>query len=792
MRISSRLRAFAGLATAVAMGSALAIGSASGATASTAQSSSSVSSVASATTALIAAEAAGSANASQPALTAANQNSSHACAAVIVVGHQSCFALKRNAVHPTAVTPNAIPSGVGYGPSQLQSAYNLTSASASNGSGRTIALVDAYDDANAASDLAAYRSAAGLPAGTFSKVNQNGQTSPLPSAPPAGDDWTLEESLDLDMASAICPLCKIVLVEAQDDQSDGLYTAQNTAASLAGYISNSWGGSEDSTETSMDSQYFTHASGIVTTVSAGDSDYGVSYPATSPNVVSVGGTNLATASNSRGWTESVWNTTTGSEGTGSGCSAYEAEPSWQTALGLPSGCSKRIDNDVAADADPATGVAVYDTSNGNTGWNEVGGTSASSPMVAAMYALAGNAGATPAQDVYQHTSNFYDVTSGKDASSCSPSYLCTAGTGFDGPTGIGTPNGITGLQTGGGGTETVSVTNPGTQTSTQNTAISTLQISATDSAGKALTYSATGLPAGLSISSSGAITGTPTGTGSSTVTVTASSGTASGSTSFTWTVNPQGGTETVSVTNPGSQTSTAGTAISTLQISATDSAGKSLTYSASGLPAGLSISSSGAITGTPTTAGTSSVTVTATSGTASGSTTFSWTVNPSGGGGCTATQLLGNPGFETGSASPWTATAGVINNDTVDEPAHSGSWNAWLDGYGTTHTDTLAQKVSIPATCKTANFSFWLHIDTAETTTSTAYDTLKVQVLNSSGTVVGTLATYSNLNHANGYTQRSFSLASYIGQTVTLKFTGSEDVSLQTSFVVDDTALNVN
>jgi subtilase family serine protease len=701
VNISTRLRATARLATAVALGSALTIAAASGATASPAPSAV----TSSAAVSMMAAEAAGSAHATQPAATAGNQGASHACPAVIVVGHQSCFALKRNGAHveASAATPDAIPSGVGYGPSQLQSAYNLTSASAANGSGRTIAIVDAYDDANAASDLAAYRSAAGLPAANFKKVNQNGAASPLPSAPPSGDDWTLEESLDLDMASAICPLCSIVLVEANDDSSDGLYVAQNAAASLAGYISNSWGGSESSTETSQDSTYFTHASGIVTTVSAGDSDYGASYPATSPKVVSVGGTNLATASNSRGWTESVWNTTAGSEGTGSGCSAYEAKPAWQAALSLPAGCSNRIDNDVAADADPATGVAVYDTANGNTGWNEVGGTSASSPMVAAMYALAGNAGATPAQDVYQHTANFYDVTSGNDGT-CSPSYLCTAGTGYDGPTGVGTPNGIAGLQTGSTSTETVTVTNPGTQSSTAGTAISTLQISASDSASKALTYTATGLPAGLAISSSGAITGTPTTAGTSTVTVTASSGTASGSASFSWTVSSSGG----------------------------------------------------------------------------------------GGTGCTAAQLLGNPGFETGSASPWTASTGVVNSDTTSEPAHSGSYDAWLDGYGTTHTDTLAQKVAIPTGCTTATFSFYLHTDTAETTTTTAYDTLKVQVLNSAGTVVGTLATYSNLNADSGYTQHSFSLAGYVGQTVTLKFTGSEDASLQTSFVLDDTALNVS
>ncbi|HEU5426084.1 MAG TPA: putative Ig domain-containing protein, partial [Actinocrinis sp.] len=339
---------------------------------------------------------------------------------------------------------------------------------------------------------------------------------------------------------------------------------------------------------------------------------------------------------------------------------------------------------------------------------------------------------------------------------------------------------------------TVTVTNPGSQSSTVGTAVS-LQISASDSAsGQTLTYSATGLPAGLSISSSGLISGTPTTAATSSVTVTAKDGTgATGSASFSWTVSPVGG-NTVTVSNPGSQSSTVGTAVS-LQISASDSAsGQTLTYSASGLPAGLSISSSGLISGTPTTAATSSVTVTAKDGTgATGSASFSWTVNPSSGG-CTAAQLLGNPGFETGSASPWTSTAAVINPNGAGETSHSGTYYAWLDGYGTTHTDTLAQKVSIPSTCKNANFSFYLHIDTSETTTTTAYDKLSVQVLNSSGAVVGTLATYSNLNHISGYAQHSFSLASYIGQTITLKFTGTEDSSLQTSFVVDDNALNVS
>jgi len=251
---------------------------------------------------------------------------------------------------------------------------------------------------------------------------------------------------------------------------------------------------------------------------------------------------------------------------------------------------------------------------------------------------------------------------------------------------------------------------------------------------------------------------------------------------------------TVTVTNPGSQSGTVGTAAN-LPIQAADSAsGQTLTYSAAGLPAGLSINaSSGLISGTPTAAGSSSVTVSAMDSTgATGSASFTWTISPSsGGGGCTAAQLLGNPGFETGSAAPWTSSSGVVSNDS-SEPPHGGSYDAWLDGYGSTHTDTLAQAVTLPAGCSTYGFSFYLHIDTAETSTSTAADKLTVQVLSSSGTVLATLATYSNLDQNTGYTQRNLSLSSYAGQNITLKFTGTENSSRQTSFVVDDTALNVS
>ena len=160
----------------------------------------------------------------------------------------------------------------------------------------------------------------------------------------------------------------------------------------------------------------------------------------------------------------------------------------------------------------------------------------------------------------------------------------------------------------------------------------------------------------------------------------------------------------------------------------------------------------------------------------------------SGGGGGGGQQLLANPGFESGNVS-WTAASGVITNST-SEAAHAGSWKAWLDGYGTTHTDTLYQQVAIPSTVISATLTFWLHVDTAETTTTTAYDTLKVQIRNSSGTVLATLATYSNLNHNTGYAQKSFDLTSYKGQTIQIYLVGVEDSSYQTSFVVDDFALN--
>ncbi|MGW0424831.1 S53 family peptidase [Streptomyces sp. NPDC003015] len=359
-----------------------------------------------------------------------------ACDSLRVTGGTTAFQ-KARGITPKAADA-ATPSG--YGPSDLQSAYGLTAASASNGSGQTVAIVDAYNDPNAEADLAKYRSYYGLPActtanGCFKKVSQTGSTTSLPSS---DSGWSEEISLDLDMVSAIAPNAKILLVEAKSATMANLGKAVNEAVTLgAKFVSNSYGGSESSSDTSYDSSYFNHP-GVAITVSAGDEGYGAEYPAASKYVTAVGGTALSKSSTTRGWTESVWNTSS-TEGTGSGCSSYDAKPSWQT----DTGCTKRMISDVSAVADPATGVSVYDSYGVTAGWYTFGGTSASSPIIASVYALAGTPGSSdyPAQYPYKHTSSLNDVTSGNNGS-CSTSYFCTAGAGYDGPTGWGTPKGV--------------------------------------------------------------------------------------------------------------------------------------------------------------------------------------------------------------------------------------------------------------------------------------------------------------------------------------------------------------
>jgi len=338
------------------------------------------------------------------------------------LGLAHCLAIR---VDSAGLTPHV---RGGYRPADLQSAYKLASATA--GSGQTVAIIDAFNDPNAESDLAVYRSTFGLSPcttanGCFRKVSQSGGT----IYPPSDTHWSEEISLDLDMVSAICPKCHILLVEANDSSFNNLGIAVNEAVKLnANVVSNSYGGLEFSGETRF-APFYNHP-GHVITASAGDSGYGPQVPAAFNTVTSVGGTTLNRASNARGWSETVWS------GTGSGCSAFISKPSWQT----DSRCNRRALNDVSADANPSTGVAVYDTFH-ESGWLVFGGTSVSSPIIASVYALAGNASSlTYGSYPYSHRTSLFDVTSGSNGS-CGGSYLCRAKVGYDGPTGLGTPNG---------------------------------------------------------------------------------------------------------------------------------------------------------------------------------------------------------------------------------------------------------------------------------------------------------------------------------------------------------------
>lgn len=356
-----------------------------------------------------------------------------ACQAPELAGRARCHAhivtdrFGRFLARPMATT--SLPPG--YGPSDLRSAYEVTGTGSSS---TIIAVVDAYGYPNAEADLDVYRAKYGLPActsanGCFAKYNESG----VKGSYPAMDlGWAQETALDLAMVSAICPNCKIILVEANSSSFYDLAQAEDTAVALhAHVISNSYGGPELGTM-AIESAY-NHA-GIAITASTGDSGYGVQFPASSPHVTAVGGTNLYRASNARGWTETAW-----SKG-GSGCSSYYGKPVWQH----DPLCTMRMAADVSAVASPSTGVAVYGpTSATNNAWLVFGGTSVAAPIVAGLYGVNGGA-VTYGSNPYATNIAHNDITSGKNGT-CGGTYFCTAVTGYDGPTGLGTPVGTNGF-----------------------------------------------------------------------------------------------------------------------------------------------------------------------------------------------------------------------------------------------------------------------------------------------------------------------------------------------------------
>lgn len=373
----------------------------------------------------------------QPTLPQVAQNHVSVCPGPASPGSVRCHA---RVVVDSQGKPQASTLPAGYGPVQFHGAYGSQTLVSTP---TTIAIVDAYDDPNILSDLNKYSSTFGIAAmsacpvstGTlaapcFQKVDQRGGT----SYPQVNAGWALEIALDVETAHAICQNCNILLVEADSNSYTNLMAAVDQAFAMgANVISNSYGSSEFSGETSLD-WHFNHP-GIAITFSSGDSGYGVEYPAASQYVTAVGGTTLNLNSNNSYKSESAWS------GSGSGCSAYEAKPSFQS----DAGCLNRTVADVSADANPNTGAAVYDSVRyqGRRGWFQVGGTSLSSPIIAGVYALSGNTASAANSIPYSqgNSANIHDVTTGTNGS-CGGSYLCTATSGYDGPTGLGTPNGI--------------------------------------------------------------------------------------------------------------------------------------------------------------------------------------------------------------------------------------------------------------------------------------------------------------------------------------------------------------
>lgn len=330
------------------------------------------------------------------------------------------------------ITPNAsAPPSSAITPEQLKDAYKLPDG----GEGVTVAIVDAGGYSSAQSDMNTYRAHYGLPKcttanGCFSKYDQNGGTD-YPADDPS---WSVETALDLDAVSAVCPKCDIMLVQGDDANFDSLGKAVDTAvAKGADYVSNSYGIDDEGSSSVTDYDHYYNHKGVGIIAASGDTGNTQSWPATNPHVVGVGGTKLAENSSSRGWSETAW------VSGGSGCSRFEPKPDYQR--DLTTQCGNRASADIAADADPSSGLAVYNTL-GQDGWGQVGGTSLAAPLVAGMYALAGapETGTYPVTYPYANASQLFDITSGSNGT-CG-NLLCNAGSGYDGPTGMGTPNGV--------------------------------------------------------------------------------------------------------------------------------------------------------------------------------------------------------------------------------------------------------------------------------------------------------------------------------------------------------------
>ncbi len=725
---------------------------------------------------------------------------------------------------PVAHAGGSGPSGE-FLPSDMRAAYYGSGSLTGSGQSIGIFSFDGYKT----TDLTVYKNGTGMTFSTpVNNVLVNGYSGVCDDGTGSGTGTCDDGEQILDIVNAIGMAPGITQILFYEGSSATPILNKMVADNSAKVLSSSWGGGGFNNTTddpiyqemAAQGQTFLNATGD-------DGAYNSSTwlaPSADPNVLEVGGTDLTTASAGGAWaSETGWPDSGGGFYSGSGSHT----PSYQQLAGVITTTNKgsttyRNDPDVAMEANFDNPTA----SNGSflTGY---GGTSFAAPRWAGFIALVnqqsvanghGTVGfVNPA--IYNvgvsssYSSDFHDVTSGNNKPTAGSGTGFNAVAGYDLVTGWGSPKGvalITALAGGSTGTADFSLAaSPSSLTVAQsNSGSSSVTVTGTNGFSSSVSFAASGLPTGVtaSFSPTSSATGTTVTftasstatTGAKAVTITGTSGSLSHTTTITLTVSATATADFSLSASPSTlSVAQSGSGSSTVTVNKLNGFTSSVALSASGLPSGVTASFSPASTTTTSaltltasataTAGTSTVTISGVSGSLSHSTTISLTVTATGGG---SSQLLGNTSFE--STGSWTGSSGVIcNTGCSGESAHTGVGFAWLDGYGSTHTDTLSQSVSIPAGKSSATLQYYLHVDTNETTTSTAYDTLKVQVLNSSGTVLATLSTYSNLNAGTGYTVHTNSLAAYIGQTVTIKFTGAEDSSLQTSFVLDDVTLTV-
>jgi subtilase family serine protease len=611
-----------------------------------------------------------------------------------------------------------------------------------------------------------------------------------------------EGDLDIQMVLGMAPLCQFYIYDGGASDLIGVLTKE-VNDNLVQVISESYGWNlPAATATSAHNLHLSmSAQGITYMAASGDSGTTIepySYPDYEPEVLQIGGTVATTDASGNRTSEPIW--TSGGGGWSTNTATFNVRPSWQTGTGVPNN-NKRLVPDIAFNAGGSGAYQFY--LNGALSSAYVG-TSFASPVFCGMLGVAeqqimANGGLASGrfgriQDLIYSQNNrsdvYFDITTGSNGT-LPDGTTSNAHVGWDYCVGWGPMNMNNFVATQGAGTP------PGAPSNLVATA-GNAQVSLTWSAGTGAT--------GYNIKRATVSGGPYTTVGTSTTTSFTNSGLTNGTTYYyvvtsTNTAGESGNSNQASAT-PNVSVPSAPTNL----VATAGNAQVSLTWTGSSGATSYNVKDATTSGGPYTTVGSTSSTSLTVSGLTNGTTYFfvvtavngagesgnsnQASAAPSGGGG--GAQLLLNPGFESGNVN-WVASSGVIGQyGGSGEPTHGGTWDAWMDGYGTSHTDTMYQQVAIPSTVTTATLQFYLHIDTAETTTTTAYDTLKVQIRNSSNTVLATLATYSNLNKAAGYSLKSFDVSAYKGQTIRVYFLGVEDTSLQTSFVIDDTALNTN